>query len=65
MDIKKRVSYQRFLKLANVIGDVPNRPKILRAVHGLIDDCRGFHYQKHADAAEESVEQLIKDLKNK
>ena len=63
--IRSRTSYEEFQKIYNDLP--PNIPKkekevILLMIWKIIDNHKGFHYQKHSDWAMESIELLLKDI---
>lgn len=61
--IRTRVSYMRFKKLLLFLRQKPDEFKVLKKVHRLIDDCRGFHSEGNSVRALESIRQLKKDVK--
>jgi hypothetical protein len=59
--IRRRLWYYRYRRFADFLKKNPSKRDILIAIHSLIDDIDGYHYQHIAYSARESLDIVIKD----
>jgi hypothetical protein len=52
---KKTVWYERWEKFLNFLESKPSNYEIMGYVNGLIDDCRGFRYNRIATSSSNSL----------
>ena len=62
--IRERQSYAKFKELLLFLRNKPDEFTVLRRIHSIIDDYRGFHSERNSLFALESLGQLENDYKS-
>ncbi len=61
--IRGRDSYKMFKKLLDLLNTNPSHGEVLKAVYKLLDSRRSFGSRQNANAAYESLEQVLSDTR--